>query len=88
VFTIGTLIVTPGGIGGIEAAFYFLFQPVVPENLLALTLLGWRMLTCYLQLTVGAVVFMIMNRGQGDKPKLHENRSSDLNVVAAVEPSA
>jgi uncharacterized protein (TIRG00374 family) len=88
IFTVGTFVATPGGIGGIEAAFYLLFRPVVPGNLLALSMFGWRTLTGYLQLIIGAVVFIIMNRGYQGTAKPVENPLSDINSIASAELTA
>ncbi|HLT46530.1 MAG TPA: lysylphosphatidylglycerol synthase transmembrane domain-containing protein [Rubricoccaceae bacterium] len=50
---------TPGGAGGVEGLYVlFLGPPLVPEPLVAPTLLVWRLLSFYAFLAVGAVLVM------------------------------
>lgn len=61
VFTIGTFTPTPGGAIGTEASFYFLYRAFIPESIIGLAGAGWRFLTFYLQLCIGAILFTIIN---------------------------
>lgn len=57
VFTVMLFIPTPGASGGAEAAFYLAYSALLPERIVGLMTAGWRFLTFYLQLALGAVVF-------------------------------
>ncbi|HEX2190648.1 MAG TPA: lysylphosphatidylglycerol synthase transmembrane domain-containing protein [Longimicrobiaceae bacterium] len=57
VFTVMLFIPTPGASGGAEAAFYLVYSALLPGRLIGLMTAGWRLLTFYLQLALGAVVF-------------------------------
>lgn len=60
VFTLGTLFPTPGGIGGVEAAFMLLFQSEIPGEMAALVTALWRFFMFYFQLILGSMVFMAL----------------------------
>jgi uncharacterized protein (TIRG00374 family) len=57
VFTVMLFVPTPGASGGAEAAFYLVYSALLPGRIIGLTTAGWRLLTFYLQLALGAVVF-------------------------------
>ena len=57
VFTVMLFIPTPGASGGAEAAFYLVYSALLPAPIVGLMTAGWRFLTFYLQLALGAVVF-------------------------------
>jgi uncharacterized protein (TIRG00374 family) len=63
VFTVMTFTPTPGGSVGAEAAFYFIYQSYIPGEMIALATAGWRFLTYYFQLSLGAVIFTALNFG-------------------------
>lgn len=48
---------TPGGSGGSEIGFAFLFQSVVPKSRLPLFVSTWRFFTYYASLAVGGILF-------------------------------
>jgi uncharacterized protein (TIRG00374 family) len=64
VFVVAAIVPTPGASGGAEAAFFLLFGPHVPKGTLGLLTAAWRFVTYYLQLAIGAVVFLALDRTQ------------------------
>jgi uncharacterized membrane protein YbhN (UPF0104 family) len=62
VFVVTAVVPTPGASGGAEAAFFLLFGPHVPRGALGLLTASWRFVTYYLQLAIGAVVFLALDR--------------------------
>lgn len=61
VFTMGTLMPTPGGAVGIEAAFYLIYSAFIPGHLIGLATASWRFLTYYVLLTLGSIIFIVFN---------------------------
>lgn len=61
VFTLTALLPTPGGTGGAEAAFFLIYSAFVPSHVLGLATAGWRFLTFYLQIGLGALLFAALN---------------------------
>jgi uncharacterized protein (TIRG00374 family) len=59
--TLGAIVPTPGGSGGLEAGFLLLFRGIVPASMLGVTMLVWRLLTFYCQLAVGALLFSLLS---------------------------
>jgi hypothetical protein len=55
---VGLLLPTPGGSGGLEGLYALLIGPLMPEALMAPTLLLWRMLDYYLFIALGAYLFV------------------------------
>lgn len=54
---LGALILpTPGGAGGIEGLYALMVGPLIPEALVAPTLLTWRLLGYYVFLAIGAYI--------------------------------
>lgn len=66
VFTLMTLVPTPGAAGGAEAAFFLIYSPFIPDEVIGLATAGWRFLTFYLLLAVAAVLFFLLNLNRGD----------------------
>ncbi len=62
VFSLMTMIPTPGATGGAEASFFFVFGPLLPGEIIGIATAGWRFLTFYAQLTVGSVLFLFLYR--------------------------
>lgn len=60
IFTLTLFIPTPGATGGSEALFYFLFKPFLPNEILAVTVGGWRFLTFYWVLIIDAILLYIL----------------------------
>lgn len=61
VFTAMLFIPTPGAAGGAEAAFFLVYSALLPERIIGLMTAGWRLLTFYLQLALGALLFLALN---------------------------
>ena len=61
IFTLLNFVPTPGAAGGAEAAFYVVYSAFVPAQVIGLATAGWRFLTFYLQLALGAVLFVGLN---------------------------
>lgn len=57
VFTLMSFVPTPGAAGGAEGAFYLVFGGVLPGAVIGIATAGWRFLTFYLQLALGALLF-------------------------------
>ena len=55
---VGLIMPTPGGSGGIEGLYALFIGPLMPEALLAPTLLTWRLLGYYLFIALGAYLFL------------------------------
>ncbi|MEO1627809.1 MAG: lysylphosphatidylglycerol synthase transmembrane domain-containing protein, partial [Bacteroidota bacterium] len=50
-----TLVPTPGASGGAEAAFYLIYQTLLPSSVIGLASAGWRIITYYFILFLGLV---------------------------------
>lgn len=61
VFTLMSMIPTPGAAGGAEAAFFLIYSALLPEEVIGLATAGWRFLTFYLQLGLAAIVFFAIH---------------------------
>lgn len=57
VFTLMSFVPTPGAAGGAEGAFLLVFGGVLPAEIIGIATAGWRFLTFYLQLALGALLF-------------------------------
>ena len=55
---VGLIMPTPGGSGGLEGLYALFIGPLMPEALLAPTLLTWRLLGYYLFIALGAHLFL------------------------------
>ncbi|MDX1545665.1 MAG: lysylphosphatidylglycerol synthase transmembrane domain-containing protein [Rhodothermales bacterium] len=86
--TLGSLIMpTPGGAGGLEGLYaLFLGPPLVPEALVAPTLLAWRVLGYYVFIALGA--FLTMHEVQRSLRRTRRERLADANGRAEHEPHA
>lgn len=60
--SISSIVPTPGGAGGAEAGFLFLFQPFVDADVLVPAMSTWRLIFFFLPLTGAALVFFVLNR--------------------------
>jgi uncharacterized protein (TIRG00374 family) len=60
IFTLTLFIPTPGATGGSEALFYLIFKPLLPNEILAVTVGGWRFLTFYWVLIIDAILLYIL----------------------------
>lgn len=61
VFTAMVFVPTPGASGGAEAAFLLIYSALLPARIIGIATAGWRFLTFYLQLSLGAILFAAMN---------------------------
>jgi uncharacterized protein (TIRG00374 family) len=61
IFTAMLFVPTPGASGGAEAAFYLVYSALLPGAVVGIATAGWRLLTFYLQLSLGAILFVAMN---------------------------
>lgn len=61
IFTAMMFIPTPGATGGAEAAFYLVYEALLPAGLIGIATALWRLLTFYVQLAVGSVIFLVFN---------------------------
>ncbi len=57
------VIPTPGGSGGAELGFAYLFKFMVPGNLLGVFVVIWRFFMFYLSLIIGSIYFVLIVRG-------------------------
>ncbi|MDB4947698.1 MAG: Lysylphosphatidylglycerol synthetase/UPF0104 [Gemmatimonadetes bacterium] len=61
IFTVMLFVPTPGASGGAEAAFLLVYSALLPARVIGLVTAGWRFLTFYLPLGLGALAFAAMN---------------------------
>jgi uncharacterized protein (TIRG00374 family) len=61
VFTAMSVVPTPGGSGGAEAVFVLVYSALLPASVIGIATSGWRFLTFYVQLALGAVLFTGLN---------------------------
>jgi hypothetical protein len=61
IFTGMMFVPTPGASGGAEAMFYVVYQALLPAGLIGIVTALWRMLTFYLSLALGSVIFLAFN---------------------------
>ena len=67
IFTLTLFIPTPGATGGSEALFYLIFKPLLPNEILAVTVGGWRFLTFYWVLIIDAILlYILLNFGTSE----------------------
>lgn len=71
IFTVMLFVPTPGASGGAEAAFLLVYSALLPHRILGIATAGWRFLTFYLQLSLGAVIFATMNFREGRRVREH-----------------
>lgn len=62
VFTLMTLMPTPGAAGGAEVTFAVVYGGLLPVSILAVATAGWRLLTFYLQVALAALLFPLLGR--------------------------
>lgn len=51
---------TPGGSGGAEASFYYVFAHLIPETLLGVIIAGWRFLTYYMIMLLAVAILYVI----------------------------
>lgn len=68
VFTLATVIPTPGAAGGAEAAFFVIYSPFLPSGIMGLATAGWRFFTFYLLLLLAAIVYILLGGARKRRP--------------------
>ena len=67
IFILTLFIPTPGATGGSEALFYLIFKPLLPNEILAVTVGGWRFLTFYWVMIIYAILlYILLNFGTSE----------------------
>lgn len=61
--SVSSVVPTPGGAGGAEAAFLLLYAPFVASGVTLAAMSTWRLMFFYLPLAGAALVFFILQRG-------------------------
>lgn len=61
VYLMMNIIPTPGSAVGAEAAFYYIFQTIIPGDLIGFLTAGWRLLTYYFPIISAAIIFLLCN---------------------------
>ncbi len=87
---LGALVMpTPGGAGGIEGLYALMVGPLIPEALVAPTLLTWRLLGYYIFIALGAylTVHQVHKTITRKKNERALNGESSSNGAAVVRPS-
>nr|WP_298926796.1 lysylphosphatidylglycerol synthase transmembrane domain-containing protein [uncultured Erythrobacter sp.] len=77
--SISSLVPTPGGAGGAEAAFLLLFAPFVAVGILVPAMSTWRLMHFYLPLIGAALTFFLLHRRDRARAKAEEVHSEELN---------
>ena len=67
-FTFSTVVPTPGGMGGTEAAFLVLYAPFIPPDRLGPVMVIWRLVLFYGPTAVAALLFLALRRRARGKP--------------------
>lgn len=77
VFTLMSLMPTPGAAGGAEVTFALVYGSLLPAGVLGIATAGWRFLTFYLQVGTAAVLFPLLARitPSGPIPRLRTSGS-------------
>lgn len=61
-FTFSTVVPTPGGTGGTEAAFLLLYAPFIPPDTLGPVMVIWRLVLFYGPTALAALLFLALRR--------------------------
>ena len=74
IFTLTLFIPTPGATGGSEALFYIIFKPLLPNEILAVIVGGWRFLTFYWVMIIDAILlYILLNFGTSKTEQITPN---------------
>lgn len=84
VFTALNFVPTPGAQGGAEAAFVLVYSALLPASVIGIATSGWRFLTFYVQLALGAVIFTGLNLSDARRAALR--RRHEAPAAAAHGP--
>jgi glycosyltransferase 2 family protein len=79
IFTAMLFIPTPGATGGAEAAFYLVYQALLPAGLIGIATALWRLMTFYVQLALGSVIFLVFNVADA-RTRARQRRAEGLNT--------
>lgn len=80
--SVSSVVPTPGGAGGAEAAFLVLFAPFVAGSVLVVAMSAWRLIFFYLPLVSAALVFFLLHRAA----RLRRLRTDDV-LPAQAHPA-
>lgn len=67
-FTFSTIVPTPGGVGGSEAAFLLLYAPFISPDTLGPVMVIWRLILFYVPTGLAALIFLGMRGRVGARP--------------------
>lgn len=67
-FTFSTMVPTPGGIGGTEAAFLLLYAPFISPDKLGPIMVIWRLVMFYVPVALAALLFLGLRGRVGARP--------------------
>jgi len=84
IYILTILVPTPGGAGGAETFFYFIYGSFVPHAVLGITTAIWRFLSYYIQLTAGAIIFTFLNM-QWSKSKTRRNKNPNFTPTPVLD---
>ena len=90
---LGALVLpTPGGAGGIEGLYALMVGPLIPEALVAPTLLTWRLMGYYIFIALGAYltvhqVHKTIRRKKQERTLVTHNGEASSNGTSVVRPS-
>ncbi|MFL0357027.1 YbhN family protein [Erythrobacter sp. GH1-10] len=83
--TISSIVPTPGGAGGAEAAFLLLFAPFVAMGVLVPAMSTWRLMHFYLPLVGAALTFFLLHRLDRAKAKAEPEIEADDAIPQPAE---
>lgn len=78
IFTGMLFVPTPGASGGAEAMFYLVYSALLPAGVIGIATAGWRMLTFYLSLALGSIIFLAFNIADARTRKRLRRESADV----------
>ncbi|QFT77326.1 flippase-like domain-containing protein [Erythrobacter sp. THAF29] len=83
--TISSIVPTPGGAGGAEAAFLLLFAPFVAMGVLVPAMSTWRLLHFYLPLVGAALTFFLLHRRDRARARAEERAAVEEAIPQPAE---
>lgn len=81
--TISSIVPTPGGAGGAEAAFLLLFAPFVAIAVVVPAMSTWRLMHFYLPLIGAALTFFLLHRKDRARAKAEERENEAVETGLA-----
>lgn len=86
--SISSVVPTPGGAGGAEAAFLLMFAPFVARDVLVPAMSAWRLIFFYAPLTGAAVLFFLLHRAGGRAVvRRHALSPRDSAIAGQTQPA-